>query len=58
MRDVISLCWYVPWLQEGGQVCFVGSASVDGLVSQRTHTWTHYLPLPTYQPARNMSSNY
>ena len=34
MRDVIALCWYVPWLQEGGQVRFVGSASMDGFVSQ------------------------
>jgi hypothetical protein len=23
MRDVIALCWYVPWLQEGGQVRLV-----------------------------------
>ena len=36
MRDVIALCWYVPWLQEGGQVRLVGSASMDGFVS-RTH---------------------
>jgi len=28
MRDVIALCWYVPWMQEGGQVRFVGSASI------------------------------
>ena len=26
LRDVIALCWYVPWLQEGGQVRLVGSA--------------------------------
>ena len=34
LRDVIALCWYVPWLQEGGQVRLVGSASMDGFVSQ------------------------
>ena len=28
LRDVISLCWYVPWLQESDQVRLVGSASV------------------------------
>ena len=27
MRDVIASCWYVPWLQEGGQVRLVGSAT-------------------------------
>ena len=31
MRDVIALCWYVPWLQEGCQVRLVGSASMDQL---------------------------
>ena len=31
MRDVIALCWYVPWLQEGGQVRLVGSASYGRL---------------------------
>ena len=30
LRDVIASCWYVPWLQEGGQVRLVGSASMDG----------------------------
>ena len=34
LRDVIALCWYVPWLQEGGQVRLVCSASMDGFVSQ------------------------
>ena len=32
--DVIASCWYVPWLQEGSQVRLVGSASMDGFVSQ------------------------
>jgi len=45
LRDVIALCWYVPWLQEGGQVRMVGSASMEGNVSkQRTHPWTHIIP--------------
>ena len=30
LRGVIALCWYVPWLQGGGQVRLVGSASMDG----------------------------
>ena len=30
--DVIALCWYVPWLQGGGQVRLVDSASMDGFV--------------------------
>ena len=30
--DVIALCWYVPWLQEGGQVRLAGSASMDALL--------------------------
>ena len=33
LRDVIALCWYVPWLREGGQVRLVGSASMDGFVA-------------------------
>jgi len=31
LRDVIALCWYVLWLQEGGQVRLAGSASMDAL---------------------------
>ena len=27
LRDVIALCWYVPWLQEGCQDWMAGSAS-------------------------------
>jgi hypothetical protein len=37
------LCWYVPWLQEGGQVRLAGSAYMDGVV-KRPQPWTHYLP--------------
>jgi len=29
LRDVIALCWYVPWLQEGCQDRLAGSASMD-----------------------------
>jgi len=28
LRDVIALCWYVSWLQEGCQVRLAGSASM------------------------------
>jgi hypothetical protein len=38
------LCWYVPWLQEGGQVQLVGSASMGMGFGSRTHPWMHYLP--------------
>ena len=36
LRDVIALCWYVPWLQEGGEVRLVGSAPMDALPTNRT----------------------
>ena len=36
LRDVIALCWYVPWLQEGGQVRLAGSASMDALPTNRS----------------------
>ena len=36
LRDVIALCWYMPWLREGCQVRLAGSASMDGFVSS---TW-------------------
>ena len=36
LRDVIALCWYVPWVQEGGQVRLAGSASMDALPANRT----------------------
>ena len=36
LRDVIALCWYVPRLQEGGQVRLVGSESMDALPTNRT----------------------
>jgi len=28
MRDIIALCWYVPWLQGGCQDRLAGSASI------------------------------
>ena len=34
--DVVALCWYVPWLQEGGQVRIAGSASMDPLPANRS----------------------
>jgi len=36
LRDVIVLCWYVPWLQEGCQDRLAGSASMDALPANRT----------------------
>ena len=40
LRDVIALCWYVPWLQEGGQVRLAGSASYGHLPAATAHTNT------------------
>ena len=53
LRDVIALCWYVPWLQEGGQVRLVRSASIvhlhlglpSGLLPSGFPTKTLYTPL-------------
>jgi len=36
LRDVIALCWYVLWLQEGGQDRLAGSASMDALPVNRS----------------------
>ena len=44
LRDVIASCWYVPWLQEGGQVRLVGSASMDGFVSRNLLMMGTWLP--------------
>ena len=38
LRNVIALCWYVPWEREGGQVRLAGSAS-DILLFHRHHLW-------------------
>ena len=35
MRDVIASCWYVPWLQEGGQVQLVGRASYGSKIRNK-----------------------
>ena len=32
MRDVIDLCWYLPWLHGGGQDRLAGSASTSQLL--------------------------
>ena len=56
MRDVIALCWYVPWLQEGGQVRLAGSASMAGFVSQRiqkvTSSWFFLSTLKVFHDLR------
>ena len=41
LRDVVALCWYVPWLQEGCQDRLAGSASMDGFVSQPYQPYQH-----------------
>ena len=33
MRDDIASCWYVLWLQEGGQVRLVGSEAIEEFVA-------------------------
>ena len=53
LRDVIALCWYVPWLQGGCQDRLVGSAS-DG----RTTCQLVSAPDDGHMVARNMLSNY
>ena len=50
LRDVIALCWYVPWLQEDGQDRLAGSASMDITQSPA--------PDDGHTVARNMLSNY
>ena len=42
LRDVIALYWYVPWLQEGGQVRLAVSASMD------VRRWKVRLVLPSH----------
>ena len=32
MRDLIDLCWYVPWLREGCQERLAGSGSISLLL--------------------------
>src|SRR5215472_9636767 len=70
---LIALCWYVPWLQEGGQDRLVGSAS-DGRTTYQPVLTTFLQPrhIPTqgynitqssapddrHMVARNMLSNY
>ena len=46
-RDVIASCWYVPWLQEGGQDRLAGSASMDAPTTNRT--WPPSCSHGTYQ---------
>ena len=55
LRDVIALCWYVPWLQEGGQVRLAGSAS---LRTQGYNITQSSASDDGHMAARNMLSNY
>ena len=47
LRDVIASCWYVSWLQGGGQVRLSGSASMDafgvplGIIDNSTADTAH-----------------
>ena len=47
LRDVIASCWYGPWLQQGGQVRLVGSASMEALPANRS--WQPSRSHGTYQ---------
>ena len=73
MLDVIPLCWYVLWLEEGGQVRLVGSASIGRTNWQpvlTTFLQPRHIPTQGYNitqssasddghmVARNMLSNY
>jgi len=41
MRDVIDLCWYVPWLREGCQDRLAGSASTSFLLDAQNVSGNH-----------------
>ena len=73
LRDVIASCWYVPWLQEGGQDRLAGSASYGRTTCQPVlTTFLQRRHIPTrgcnitqssspddgHMVARNMLSNY
>jgi len=44
MRDVIALCWYVPWVREGCQERLVGSASTSLLLVAQ-HVSGNHVPI-------------
>ena len=44
LRDVICLCWYVPWLLEGCQDRLAGSASTSLLLVAQ-HVSGNYVPI-------------
>ena len=48
LRDVVALCWYVPWLQEGGQVRLVGSASYGWQPATRIPPQPSHTETPTH----------
>jgi hypothetical protein len=43
MRDVIALCWYVPWLREGCHDWLAGSASTSLLLVAQHVSGKHVL---------------
>jgi len=44
MRDVIALCWYVPWLREVCQDRLAGSASTSLLLVAQ-HVSGNHVPI-------------
>jgi len=42
MGDVTALCWYMPWLREGCQDRFVGSASTSFLQVAQQVSGKHF----------------
>jgi len=44
MRDFIDMCWYVPWLREGCQDRFAGSASTSLLLDAQ-HVSGNHVPI-------------
>ena len=51
LRDVITLCWYVPWLQEGCQDRLAG-------ITRGYNITQSSAPDDGHMVARNMLSNY
>jgi len=44
MRDVIDLCWYMPWLREGCQDLLAGRASTFFLLVAQ-HVSGNHVPI-------------
>jgi hypothetical protein len=55
LRDVIALCWYVPWLQEGGHTNTNPNTNIP---TQGYNITQSSAPDDGHMVARNMLSNY